>query len=457
MKKLFPLICLLASLGASAQDSLNVHLLYHWADTTLPASSAYNNTYNEVWGFVQGGKEYAVIGSTVGTHIFDVSDPVNSHQVAFVPGAYGGPNVVHRDFHDYHGYLYMVSDEGPATLQIADLSYLPDSVHLVYDSNALFMRSHNIFIDSATAKLFVCGGENHYDVYSLANPESPTLLVNCANDVSWWEPTIGYVHDTYVRNDTAYCNAGPNGLFVVDFTNPGNPVLLGSLTSYPYHGYNHSGWLNKRGTVYVLADETWGYDLKLLNVTDLSDINLIDTINDGVDSLSIPHNPIFRDDFLYCSYYHDGTYIWDVHDSSNAFIVGFYDTSTEPNGMTYKGNWGVYPLLPSGIVLSSDMQNGLFVFDVHEALAMSTEELMEKNNVVVFPNPCRGMLNISIPNPSVFEKFELTSLNGQLVYSGSINRSLTSVKLPASLGNGVYFLNLTGTEKHLTKKVVLQK
>ncbi|MFQ5335697.1 MAG: hypothetical protein ACE5DN_06450 [Flavobacteriales bacterium] len=154
-------ITVAAFITARAQDSLNVHLLYHWNDTTLVGSNAYNNTYNEVWGFVQGGREYAVIGSTMGTHIFDVTDPINTTLVDFVPGAVQGGTIVHRDFHDYNGYLYTASDEGASTLQILDLSYLPDSVHKVYDSPAIFSRAHNIFIDTSSAHLYQCGGNGN--------------------------------------------------------------------------------------------------------------------------------------------------------------------------------------------------------------------------------------------------------------------------------------------------------
>jgi len=133
-----------------SQISSNVDLLFHWEDTTLDSSAAYDNTYNETWGFVSGGKEYAVIGSTDGTHIFDVTDPVNAYQAAYVPGAEQGPVIIHRDFHDYKGYMYIVSDEGNSTLQIIDLSYLPDSAAVIYDSDTLFRTSHNIsymFVD----------------------------------------------------------------------------------------------------------------------------------------------------------------------------------------------------------------------------------------------------------------------------------------------------------------------
>ena len=41
----------------------------------------YDNTYNECWGFKINDHEIAVIGSTAGTHFFDVTDPQNSIEV----------------------------------------------------------------------------------------------------------------------------------------------------------------------------------------------------------------------------------------------------------------------------------------------------------------------------------------------------------------------------------------
>ena len=45
--------------------------------------------------------------------------------------------------------IYIVCDEGnSSTLQIIDISNLPNSVTTVYDSDSLFQKSHNIFIDT---------------------------------------------------------------------------------------------------------------------------------------------------------------------------------------------------------------------------------------------------------------------------------------------------------------------
>ena len=148
MKRLF-LLCTFLPCILSAQNSLNASLLYHWMDSTIIGTSLYNNAYNEVWGMVYNNKEFAVIGSTEGTHIFDVTDPVSSSQIAFIPGAAQGAAIVHRDYHDYNGYLYIVCDEGSSTLQIVDVSNLPTSFNIVYDSDSLFKRAHNIFIDES--------------------------------------------------------------------------------------------------------------------------------------------------------------------------------------------------------------------------------------------------------------------------------------------------------------------
>ena len=85
-------------------------LLYHWQDTTLVGSWAYNNTYNECWGLVVNDREIAIIGSTEGTHFFDVTNTSTATEVAFVAGAYTGGGVIHRDYHDFNGYLSVVCD-----------------------------------------------------------------------------------------------------------------------------------------------------------------------------------------------------------------------------------------------------------------------------------------------------------------------------------------------------------
>ena len=110
----------------------NLELLYQWTDDgtvlnaeTDPGDNWVGNIYNEIWGFVQNDHEFAVMGSTEGTHIFDVTDPANGYLVASIDGASTSSEIVHRDFHTYAGYLYAVADEmNTSTLQIIDMETL---------------------------------------------------------------------------------------------------------------------------------------------------------------------------------------------------------------------------------------------------------------------------------------------------------------------------------------------
>lgn len=438
-----------------AQDSFNVTESYHWSDGDLPPSAAHFNTYNEIWGYAQDGREYAIIGSTNGVHIHDITDEGSEQQVAFVPGSEQGVVVVHRDYHDYGGYLYAVCDEGNSTLQIIDMSSLPDSAPQVYSSNALFPRAHNIFIDSVSARMYVCGGPLQFAVFSLADPVNPTLLVNAPTQVGFWSD-IGYVHDVYVENDVAYCNAGDNGFFVVDFSDINDILLLGALTFYPQPGYNHSGWLMDNGNYYCLADENHGLDMKILDVSDLSDIEVLDTIDTGVNPLSIPHNPIYNGDLLHVAYYHDGYYVWDCSNPASPVIVGYYDTSTQPHQTDYRGAWGVYPFLPSGRVLVSDMQEGLFVLDISNITDVENREELHAE-LTVFPTVADQRIFLNIPSLENDAELGIVNGLGQTVLSKGIaaRANVTTDQLNVDqLPSGLYHVVLRTEHGMVSSKFV---
>ena len=323
----------------------NINLLFNWSDSTLPINSL-GGSYTDVYGVAINGREYAVIGSTMGTHIIDVTIPTQCLEVAFVPGTFQGSGVTHRDFFSMDNYLYGVCDQGSSTLQIIDLTNLPNSVSLVYNSDSLISTSHNMFIDTINKKLYSTNGT----VLDISNPINPAFLFN-----------MGFsCHDLYVENDTGYFNCTSNGLKVYEMTT-NTPQYLGGLTSYPDQGTNHSGW--KEDNTYVLADENHGLSLKVIDVSDLSNLSVTALFNSGVDANSIAHNLIIRDDFVYVSYYHDGLQIFDISDPYNPIKAGYYDTYLPNNHNGYAGNWGVDPQLPSGIILVSDVQSGLFVLD----------------------------------------------------------------------------------------------
>lgn len=452
MRHLLTFSSFLVVTSLSAQDSLNVRKLFHWDDPTIPiGADAYVDQYNDIWGYAANGREYAFLGSTLGVHVFDVTDPVNSVLVDHVPGAFTGFGVVHRDYKVCAGHLFAVCDEGPSSLQVIDLQYLPDSVHVVYDSDALFVRAHNIQVDTVNARLYTCGGSSQFSIYDISTPANPVLLSDCEADIPWWDSNVGYVHDCFVRDNIVWANDA-DGMHVVDFADVENPVILGSLTSYPDQGYNHSGWMNDDGTLYTMADETHGSPLKFVDATQLNDLEVISTVSSGVDPTSILHNPFFTGDLVHVAYYYDGYYVWNMADHLQPILLGYYDTNTSPNTDNYRGAWGTYPFLPSGHVLVSDMQTGLWVLDI--SIATSAAAAKPPSAFRISPTLTAGPISIMDLRPTATTaQVEVIDASGALVMSKSLNSTAPDVDL-SELRDGLYLVRATTDDAMHTQRVV---
>ena len=432
-------LCLITgSVFAQPDVSKRMNLLANWDQTGIPNNNA-NVRFNEVWGFVQDGREYGVIGSTIGAHIIEITPDNQALLSAYVPGTNLGVNVVHRDYHDYQGYLYAVSDQGPSTLQIIDLQFLPDSAPVVYSSDTLINTAHNVFIDEATAKLYACGPNGHaMSIYSIADPVNPILLRHF--------DAVNYVHDAFVRNDTAWLNCANEGLYIYDFSN-NDSKLLGSLDFYPDQGYNHSGWLSPDGKTYVFADETAGMRMKVCDVSDLSDIRVVSLFNSGFSDNTVPHNLMLKGDFVYVSHYNDGVQVFNIKDPKNPQQVGWYDSYLIEGGSIFKGVWGIYAFLPSGKILGSDRVSGLYVLGFNPPPDINTNL-----DHAVFPNPLTDESYLNFTNRAELDfELEVYDSRGKLVQTyGPTNDTFIRLNR-GSLNRGTYYYHLIGTNNDIRR------
>jgi choice-of-anchor B domain-containing protein len=409
------------------------------------------------------GREYAIIGSSLGTHIIDVTVPAQAAEVAFVAGASQGGHIVHRDYHNFGCYLYAVADEGSAsTLQIIDMSELPATATVVYDSRELINRTHNIFIDTSQARLYsfaTKGGStvsSAMRIYDLApDPLNPQFLAEHRN---FGGLTAGHVHDGFVRDHLAYLNCGPNGLAIVDFTDPLKPVTRATLTDYLASGYNHSGWPTVDDLYYYFADENHQAPVKVL---DTQSLEVVATLTPAApDASTIPHNQVVACDYLYVSYYYDGLQVYDISDPAQPVLSHHYATSGWPRQQRYHGAWGVYPFLPSGNVLVSDMQNGLFVLGgpaantcYTQAVTALTDCQLPANLVAteqpaaatpwrVYPQPATGAFWVDAPDADA-RYLELRDLQGRQLQRWPLpGGGPWSVQRPAEVPAGTYLLRL---------------
>ncbi len=420
MKTFSLLFFLTFTLSLQAQEANNITLLDNWADPTLPDAGSFS--YNDVWGYADcNGNEYGIFGSSAFIHFFDVTDPSNIVEISAFAG---GSTTVWRDMKTYENYAYAVCDNCSEGLMVFDMSNIQTEVTLALQTTEYFNSSHNIWVDEEAGRLYAVGTDTNdpgLHVFDLtADPGNPVLLA---------EPVLegDYVHDINVFNNIAFASSGNNGLYVYDFTDPANPITLGSLTTYPEQGYNHSSWPTADGTTLIMADETFDRGLKTVNISDLSDMTVTDVFRSELlapeATGSIAHNPFIRGNYAFVSYYHDGLQVFDLSDPENVVQVAGYDTepdNTNYNGFT--GLWGAYPFLPSGTILGSDTHRGFYTFsmddiDLAESPAPTFPDatLVEMGNTTV----CEGQSVSLFVDPGA-ENYEWMQ-DGALVLETSSN------------------------------------
>ncbi|MBT8189559.1 MAG: choice-of-anchor B family protein, partial [Bacteroidia bacterium] len=312
--------------------------------------------------------EYAILGNVDSILVIDVSDCYDPVRIF---GFDGGNSTVWRDFKTYNDYLYAVCDNCSEGLHIFDMSGLPSNpVTHVLSTTAFFTKAHNIFIDTTSARLYAVGSNTALEgmvVLDISTPDNPTLLDNIHLDQEAGEPSENYyIHDVYVKNDTAYASHGYLGYYVWDMTNLDSIELLGDYNS---PGYNHSSWNHDSGTFAYYAEEIpLGQPMAVIDLTNLgdpvNDIQLLYTFKDPIsttDNDVTPHNPFVHNDTLYISYYEDGLKVYDLTNPAQPSLVGYYDTYPDngSNYTGYEGNWGTYPFFDSGCIMMSDITYGL--------------------------------------------------------------------------------------------------
>ena len=354
-KKIIFLFFLFFSLNTfvAQTNPLNVQQFAH-----MPISSfMVPSELNDIWGWVDSsGNEYAIVGMNDGTSIIDLSDPLSPQEVLFVPGM----NSIWRDIKTFGNYAY-VTTEAMNGLLIIDLSNLPDSANTntyLYTgpSNAQWQRAHNIYIDERGYAYIFGANRGSGGAIILDLNQDPTQPVEIADINNW------YVHDGMVRGDTLFLANGNNSLFSVwDVSNPSNPVLLAQNPTVGF--YSHNIWSSDDGNYIYTTEEDNGGHLSEFNITDLNNIDLTDKIQAEPGNNIMPHNAFYINDYIVNSYYTTGIQIFDVQSKGNIVNVGHFDTSPNFSGPGSNGCWGVYPYLPSGIIIASDIENGFFVLD----------------------------------------------------------------------------------------------
>ena len=357
MKKsiIFFLLLSFSLLGFS--QSLNMSLVgtYH--------SSWNNSRGSDIWGWVDGnGTEYALVCLRDRFSVVNLSNPTSPTEEFYIDESNYQSNW--RDVKTWGNYAY-VTTEAYEGLLIVDLTDMTGNTYWRVSTftnpnngnSVYFLAAKNIYIDeNGIAYIFGAtdpalpatdptqpNGVIFLDVAS--NPTNPEYL-------GGWQTF--YSNDGMVRGDTLWAVCiGEGEFFSVDVSDKANPIVMGQHSS-PTGPFTNNCWISDNGNYLFVSEEVSNGYIAAYDVTDLSNIIEVDKVQSTPGVPSSPKNVIVDGNFLICSYYRDGTVVYDITFPNNMIKVGYYD-SFSASGSGYDGCWGIYPFLPSNLILSSDI------------------------------------------------------------------------------------------------------
>ena len=338
---------------------------------TLSEMSSGSTAGNDCWGYVsESGREYAIMGLSNGTSFVEITDPGNPSIIEFI----SGPTSTWRDIKTYGKYAYAVS-EGGGGIQVIDLADIDNgSINLVNSvSTGGNSQTHNVVLNEDSGFIYRVGGGSNYGlrIYDLnQDPIDPPYVGELFDFYVHDAQVVSYTEGPYAGLEVAFCCAGLNsgstetGLYIVNVTDKANPVLMRRL-EYPNGAYSHQGWLTPDRKYFLLGDE--------LNAasTDFSTLHVINVENPYQpsyekdwknSSTAITHNVYTTEQFGFIANYTSGVRVFDLRDPLAMREVGYFDTYPGGDGPSFNGLWSCYPYFPSGTVIGSDIQRGLFVW-----------------------------------------------------------------------------------------------
>ena len=346
----------------------------------IPLSTFGATQGNDCWGWTDPTteKEYALMGTNANVSIVDISNTANPIYLGYIPSATG---ISHwRDVKIYKNHAFIVSDNaGSHGMQIFDLTRLRNVINppkrLIEDTRfSGFGSAHNVVINENSGYAYVVGtprGGTHAGASLFINVQDPLNPIDEGRFTAG-----GYSHDAQVvtyngpdadyTNHEIYIGSNENKVVIADVTDKANPITISTI-SYSNVSYAHQGWLTEDMNYFILGDESdeqsIGTNTRSI-VFDFSDLdNPTFHFNYLGSSSATDHNGYVKGNTFYLANYRAGVRMIDISQiSTKAFTeVGFFDTFPRDNAASTDGAWNVYPYFPSGNIIISDMERGLFI------------------------------------------------------------------------------------------------
>ena len=343
----------------------------------IPLSTFGASSGNDSWGWVDQttGKEYALMCLDNGVAFVDISDPIAPVYLGKLPTATTSSSW--RDVKVYSDYAFVVADNaGDHDLQVFDLTKLrdvssPPETFAADVRYVAFGSAHNIVINEESGYAYIVGALGFGGGPIFINIQNPTTPVGEGGFSAG-----GYSHDaqvvTYNGPDTDYIDqeiligSNENEVVIVDVTDKQAPTIISTI-SYNNVGYTHQGWFTSDMKYFILGDELDERDFGFNTKTVIFDFTDLDNpqfhFNYFGPSAAIDHNGYVKNNEYFFANYRAGMRVLDISDIDNSTFTetGYFDTYPEDNDTEFDGAWSVYPFLPSGNIIISDINRGLFI------------------------------------------------------------------------------------------------
>jgi hypothetical protein len=100
--------------------------------------------------------------------------------------------------------------------------------------------------------------------------------------------------------------------------------------------------------------------IKGLNISNLSNVTFVTSWQPTGITNTIVHNVEIYGNYALIAHYNAGVRLVNISNPAVPAEVAWYDTYPSGNSNNYNGCWGVF-MLPSGKIIASDRQTGLYV------------------------------------------------------------------------------------------------
>jgi len=442
----------------------NMYLLKNLNLHQVPLKYGAPWDYAAIWSYVApDGKEYAILGGSLGTSFFNISDSANIYEVDFFPTTINFANpdqgVIWKEMKVYSHYAYVVSEADTSGVEIYDLQYLPDTIVFVKkfmppghrSTHSISQEGHYLYLNGSNASF----GQGIV-VLDLIDPVNPVLRGK-------WNTR--YVHDSRILRDTIFAmNIYDGHVTVIDARNKDSLKTITQWINLP-NPSPHNNALTKDRKYMYSTDEVGALPrlLKVWNIQDLSNVTQVNTWQPANITTSIVHNVEIYGDTAVIAHYTAGVRVLNISNPAQPVEIAWYDTYPANNGNTYTGCWGVYKF-PSGKIAASDMKTGLYVLKVGNSVGVN-----EYNSLVNdyrlnqnYPNPFNPVTTISYELPSSgFVKLEIFDMLGNTITT-LVNEKQNTGRYDinwnaAGYSSGIYFYKLSAGEFKDTKRMILLK